>query len=400
MAEEFENPEQSFLKKHSRWITGSIGALVIVLGLVALVLQIEPPAQQGKQQQISGLPAQELAPSFDIVRINRNGSAIFSGTATAGATIILSLNQAPFAETQADIEGDWIYTQGAGLQAGKYIMRISARLQGFADNTPDEQLLIDLGGVDLDDDSALPNAQAVVYAASTQRGLRLMQSPNMAKDLSFSGVVEAVQTEVIQVTEPAVVPAQEPVQEPVVAEAPKVEEPQQVEPQKIIVDSPVVDLKIGKVKLGKDGKSISAQGQATPDIVIRAFVDGNPPRETLTDAAGFWQVTVPISNISGSTGEFTMLQIRDGLEVGRRVISLELPASTAAKAPKEAPVQTAPQPDAAVPTITVKRGDSLWALAQRAYNDGTKHKKILAANKDQISSHKDLKPGMVLKVPK
>ena len=396
-----ETAQVSFLRKNSRWITGSIGVLVIVLGLVALVSRIDPPVQKSNSQQASSLPVQETAPSFDVVRINKNGSAIFSGTATAGATVVLSLNEAPFAETQTDIEGDWIHTQGAGLQPGKYIMRISARLQGFADNTPDTQLLIDLGGIDASDERALPNAQAVVYAASVKRGLRLLQNANTAKGIGLSNPIEDPQTEVIQVTEPPVVAAQEPVvQEPIAVteEAPVEETPPAVPEiqQTIIAEEPVAEIVIQKAKFSKAKKTITIEGVASPDVVIRAFLNANPPKESAADAGGSWAITLPIANVNGATADFTALQIRDGLEVSRRVVALKIPAWANEKASEQSVVE---QSAVSVPTITVKTGDSLWSLAQRAYNDGTKYKKILAANKDQISSHKNLKPGMVLKVP-
>ena len=51
-------------------------------------------------------------------------------------------------------------------------------------------------------------------------------------------------------------------------------------------------------------------------------------------------------------------------------------------------------------TYTVKKGDTLYAIAKRYYNSGAQHKKLLRANRDQLRTAQDLKPGMVLDIPK
>lgn len=48
----------------------------------------------------------------------------------------------------------------------------------------------------------------------------------------------------------------------------------------------------------------------------------------------------------------------------------------------------------------VKKGDSLWAIAEQTLGDGKRHKEILKANQDQIKSASELQAGMHLKIPK
>jgi len=47
----------------------------------------------------------------------------------------------------------------------------------------------------------------------------------------------------------------------------------------------------------------------------------------------------------------------------------------------------------------VQKGDTLWKIAEKAYGDGTKWKKILEANSDLLSSGKELRPDMRLIIP-
>ncbi|NQY82822.1 MAG: LysM peptidoglycan-binding domain-containing protein [Alphaproteobacteria bacterium] len=375
----------SIWNAHSRLVTGSVGILVIVLGLVAIVSRIEPPMPSGSDQFGNTLPAQKVMPSFDIVRINQNGSAIFSGTATPGATVTLHLDHERFARVQADIHGDWVYTLGASLKPGQHIMRITTSLKGFTDSATDEQLLIDIEGVDPDADMALPNDQAIVFAASSARGLRVLQRHGLAQDLRLSALYTAQivrePTSMVAVNGAATATV-----EPATPSATVVEMPVE-----IISAKPVTKLKIGKILLAQNQREITAEGTATANVTVRATVEGNAPREVTTDAAGKWRITAPAEDIHNTTKQLALVQIRDGIELGRRVVSLQSPS-----APK------AEQSSASTPsvrTVKVRKGDSLWTLAKRVYGNGSKFPKILDANKDQIKSHKDLKPSMVLKVP-
>jgi len=48
---------------------------------------------------------------------------------------------------------------------------------------------------------------------------------------------------------------------------------------------------------------------------------------------------------------------------------------------------------------TVEKGDTLWAIAQKNYNDGSKFKQIFAANQPMLSDPDKIYPGQVLRIP-
>lgn len=50
-------------------------------------------------------------------------------------------------------------------------------------------------------------------------------------------------------------------------------------------------------------------------------------------------------------------------------------------------------------THTVKRGDTLWAIAKAAYGDGSKYPMIFEANKPMLSDPDKIYPGQVLRIP-
>ena len=48
---------------------------------------------------------------------------------------------------------------------------------------------------------------------------------------------------------------------------------------------------------------------------------------------------------------------------------------------------------------TVVKGDTLWAIAQKNYDDGTKYKLIFEANRPMLAHPDEIYPGQVLRVP-
>jgi len=48
---------------------------------------------------------------------------------------------------------------------------------------------------------------------------------------------------------------------------------------------------------------------------------------------------------------------------------------------------------------TVKKGDTLWKVAEAAYGDGSKYQKIFEANRPMLSHPDKIYPGQVLRIP-
>ncbi len=57
----------------------------------------------------------------------------------------------------------------------------------------------------------------------------------------------------------------------------------------------------------------------------------------------------------------------------------------------------APAPEATM--YTVKRGDTLWAIAKAHYGDGNKYPAIFEANKPMLSDPDKIYPGQMLRIP-
>jgi nucleoid-associated protein YgaU len=59
------------------------------------------------------------------------------------------------------------------------------------------------------------------------------------------------------------------------------------------------------------------------------------------------------------------------------------------------PAKTAPE----AKMHTVKKGDTLWAIAKEQYGDGSKFNTIFEANRPMLKDPDQIYPGQVLRIP-
>ena len=63
------------------------------------------------------------------------------------------------------------------------------------------------------------------------------------------------------------------------------------------------------------------------------------------------------------------------------------------------PMLSSSNEQANVQTYTVQKGDTLWTISKKFYNNGGEWRKVQDANKDQLPTPQNLKAGMTLKIP-
>jgi len=68
----------------------------------------------------------KLSPSFDIVRISRNGTGVVAGRGEAGKTVDLLVNGEPIANAMADINREWVIILSEPLPAGALELSLSS----------------------------------------------------------------------------------------------------------------------------------------------------------------------------------------------------------------------------------------------------------------------------------
>lgn len=65
-----------------------------------------------------------------------------------------------------------------------------------------------------------------------------------------------------------------------------------------------------------------------------------------------------------------------------------------------APQKQAAAPEPEADTYEIKKGDTLWAIAEKYYGKGGEYPKIVAANQPMIKDADEIYPGQVLRIPK
>ncbi len=127
-------------------------------------------------------------------------------------------------------------------------------------------------------------------------------------------------------------------------------------------------------------------GQAEAGLKVRVLSDGQLVGETRADENGRWVI---VSREPLSVG-IHQLQV-DQIEASGRISAvLALPFERAD------PGQVA---NAAVGSVIVQPGNSLWRIARRLYGQGWQYTVIYSANQDQIRNPDLIYPGQVFAVP-
>ena len=137
--------------------------------------------------------------------------------------------------------------------------------------------------------------------------------------------------------------------------------------------------------------------KTTQFILVRASPDGRRLFDTnLTVSVEDYNIVEDAKKGLDVSVDVNLKQWRD---YGTKTAIVEQPAEPSqpptVTVEKERDASTAP----AAKTYTVKKGDSLWAIAAKYYGKGSVYTKIASANTDKISNPNLIYPGQVLTLP-
>ncbi|MGM0560668.1 MAG: LysM peptidoglycan-binding domain-containing protein [Pseudomonadota bacterium] len=330
----------------------------------------EPESEQfetegGRQEadsQVANGPDKVL-PSFDVVRVERDGSFVAAGRAAAGSQVSVLANGEEIASVQADQRGEWVLLPDEGLISGDHELSLSS-VSGNGAHADSKDIVV-----------------VSVPSAASSRALDSGQSASggMAEEVTDSSQVQESVTD--SDTKPLEALSPRPL---------AVQMPREGAGEARVLQGPEGGLIAGELSLDsitydEDGELL-ASGQLVPGARVFMYVNDRFVGEAKASENGRWQIQ-PDKALEG--GKYT-IRIDQVDEEGEVVARLETPFVREEISPDQAEGGE---------VVVVQPGNSLWRLARRSYGRGIHYTVIYDANDDQIQDPDLIYPGQVFVVP-
>jgi nucleoid-associated protein YgaU len=372
-------------------------------------------------------------PTFDVVRVESNGSIVVAGSAAPNAKVEILSGGTVLGSTDSGPDGAFAIVLDDPLKPGDYTITLRQTVGG----------------------TAIASAQTAVVSvpqSPTGQVLAMVEEPGKASQL-----ITVPQAE----TKPAAPAATS--QAAPAAQAPATTAPAASDTASATTAPAATDQatapaaaepKIAVEAVEIDGSKIFVAGTADPGRKVRAYADAILLGDAQTSADGHFLIEatrdIPVGNytihVDGLDSDGVKVVARAAVpferEPGESIAAVApnetqtgeakpaetklaqvqgagsqaaeaKPAATAEAAkPAEAPAKVAeatpsadvaetvaPKLEHADSAVIIRRNDTLWRISRRVYGHGTRFSTIYLANKDQIRDPDRIWPGQVFKVP-
>jgi len=282
-------------------------------------------------------PAQDGGPSFDVVRISKDGDTVIAGRAPPGSEVTILDGGEPIGTVTADGRGEWVYLPSEPLAPGSHDLSLQAR-------TPD---------------GAVTESDSKVVLVVPERGKDIAGRPTAQPQEPLAMLVPKDGGEVgARVLQRPSVPGS--------------------------VESEAGDLALDSVDYDEAGE-VSLGGRGLPGAEVRAYLNNDLIGRAEVPPTGLWRIT-PDGAVEPGAYQLRLDMVREG---GAVVSRIELPFSRAE-----------PMRDFdGGAFVIVQPGNSLWRIARRTLDSGFNYTVIYEANKDQIRDPDLIYPGQIFEVP-
>jgi nucleoid-associated protein YgaU len=377
----------------------------------------------------------EVAPTFDVVRVEPDGNTLVAGRAEPGSSVTIEVDGEAVGSAEADAGGAFVAILDLGTSDAPRAMRLT---YGTASDAVGSAETVILGPspevaepatevaevaeeaapveTEVADTAAAPQADAAQpetapeeeasappEAASAPVDTAAVPAETAAAPAEQAPAAEtaASETATAQATEGEAEPAAEAAEE-VAAAAPAAEAEA---PAVLLSDADGVRvLQSGTSEL-PDAVSVDAisydaagevtlTGRATGAGSVRVYLDNRPILTAEVGENGQWSTALP----DVDTGVYTLRVdeiAADGSVTSRVETPFQRePVQTIVALAEEEAADTAP-----VRLVTVQPGNTLWGISRRSYGEGTLFVRVFDANKERIKDPDLIYPGQVFTLP-
>lgn len=361
-----------------------------------------------------------VIPSFDLLRVEPDGSVVIVGNAAPGAVVDAITGSRTLGSAMAAANGDFVIIFEEQLAPGDYNIVLRA---------------------DDKKGTAATSVQTAIVSIPQQGSdgiLALVEEPGAPSRLISTG--QGTAQPLAAATQVAEAPAQaEPETAAPQAQAPVEQPAEQVASQQPEPTS-AADVRIEAVEI--DGKTVFVAGQAEPGAQLRVYANDLLLGQTTANPDGTFLVQVnrdlPVgdymvrADLLGANGADVVMRAAVPFvrEPGEKLAAVAVPPAVGLPndppsiavppAPTDAAssnqAQSAAAENASVgqagvetqmqqplkaadSSVIIRRGDTLWQISRRVYGQGVKYTTIYNANVDQIRDPDRIWPGQIFAVP-
>jgi nucleoid-associated protein YgaU len=375
-------------------------------GAAPAAAQAESAAPVAEAPEVAAPADAPAVPSFDIVRVQPDGSMVLAGRGPAGTAIDIVTGERIIGSTVTDESGAFAFVLDNPLPAGNYEISLVAKTG--------ETILRSL-------------ETAVVQVPETPAGevLAIVTAPDKATEVVSAGTAALVspattdeQAAVAATTIPAApAPAVEAASaaDAVAAAAPATANETAAAavalpaPEAPAAGIPSVEARIAAVEM--DGESLMVSGSAAPAATVRIYVGEALVGDAVADAAGNFALMSRFPVAEGAqTIRADVVEPATGAVISRATVPFErakgeavavaaAPGATQQPLEQQAAANT-PAIAATQTSVVIRKGDTLWQISRLVYGKGVRFSTIYNANLEQISDPDRIWPGQVFVMPR
>lgn len=378
-----------------------------------------------------------LAPSFDVVRAEPDGSIVIAGKAAPNSKVEIVVGAEVIGNATAGPEGDFAVALDQNLKPGNHQIVLRSTAPDNLVATSPETAIVSIPETKdgqvlaLVEQPGVPSKLISVPEATKQGGAEAEGKP--AEPSAQSGVPATPAESAAEEEKPAAAPGQAGEQQAAATPVPTQSQPESAPAPK--PGEPMV--KVEAVEI--EGRKIFVAGAADPGRKVRVYANDILLGEVIASPGGRFLIEterdLPVGDyiirVDGLEPDGVKVAARAAVpferEPGEAIAAVAPEAkpaegtgaagqgaqdiqgsgmTTSPAVPEGAGEIAATAPEALSPklesvdgAIIIRRGDSLWRISRRVYGLGVRYSTIYLANQDQIRDPDMIWPGQVFKVP-